>query len=137
MMTPPLSIWARPFLVVQVDVSGLMSWWNLRSGAHVSHAPGRLSHADLDAPSSATVTVRWDLGCHAVTRSATAASACLAGRALQRKSIPQDGPACAEYRESGPPSAIRLAGRAVQRKWTPNQCDIRCCARWAGGGPRQ
>ena len=24
MMTPPLSIWARPFLVVQVDVSGLM-----------------------------------------------------------------------------------------------------------------
>jgi hypothetical protein len=29
MMTPPLSIWARPFLVVQVDVSGLMVGWFL------------------------------------------------------------------------------------------------------------
>src|SRR3954463_11108350 len=63
MMTPPLSIWARPFLVVQVDVSGLMFVGNLRSGAHVSHAPGRLSHADLDHSGSALVPMQFDLGC--------------------------------------------------------------------------
>src|SRR5512146_316885 len=43
MMTPPLSIWARPFLVAQVDVSTVMwnefLWW-LRSVRRPGLAPG-------------------------------------------------------------------------------------------------
>src|SRR5947208_16842535 len=79
MMTPPLSIWARPFLVVQVDVSGLMArlipqdpvrvtdgWPAAGScpfGSARPHAPAGLSHGNLAAPSSATVKVAFELGC--------------------------------------------------------------------------
>src|SRR5687768_16121638 len=78
MMTPPLSIWARPFLVVQVDVSGLMSWWFLgfySASLPIAdpgvmpvrvlepYAPAGLSHEHLDHSSSASVLLKVRLGC--------------------------------------------------------------------------
>src|SRR4051795_1105969 len=61
MITPPLSIWARPFLVAQVDVSTVIcawySGWHAGSAGHAgrgvvarSSRPGRLARRDYRTP---------------------------------------------------------------------------------------
>ena len=62
MMTPPLSIWARPFLVAQVDVSTVM--WAVDSfgwsalGSPAGSGPGVLARSSRPSPSRAPIMAR-------------------------------------------------------------------------------
>ena len=56
MMTPPLSIWARPFLVAQVDVSTVM-WagflWLVALGSPAGSGPGVVARSSRPSPARA------------------------------------------------------------------------------------
>src|SRR3954453_2532490 len=113
MMTPPLSIWARPFLVAQVDVSTVM-WGEfllmVALGSPAGSGPGVLARSSRPSPARSRDyrTSAREVQSAGFRRAFAAdAGRCLWSEAEPRHVVGEDGPGEGADRPKLPESAFR------------------------------